>query len=220
MRRALAPFALVSVLALAGCGSSSGGSTPSADSPASEPSSAPSTAASPSSAATSPAAPATTPAATSDSPTADSGTSSSAAVHTYGRLTVNLPVADTAVPDAPAGLTAYLRGLLQKDWRSLGHTRECRKSGTVVLKATSTDGFAYGTHEMNVTPSGGCMKAATMGASYRALWKSVGGTWKQVMAMQDVPDCSAFEKLDVPSALLGKDAQCYDGSSVVAYQHD
>lgn len=215
MRRALAPLALAG-LALAGCGSS-GGTTTTVWSPGtSAPSSTGATSASGPGGSTSPA-PEQSP--TSSSPSA-SGTSSSAAVHTYQRLKVTLPVDPSTVPGAPPGLTTYLRTLLQKDWRALGHTPDCRRSGVVILRATRADGFAYGTHEIDVTPSGGCMKAATMGGGYRAVWKSVDGTWKQVLAMQDVPDCSTFEKWDVPSALLGKDAQCYDGSSVVAYQHD
>jgi len=140
-------------------------------------------------------------------------------VHTYQHLKVTLPVADNAVPAAPAGLTAYLRSVLKKDWGSLGRTAECRKSPTFILDATRADGFAYGSHEINVTPSGGCEKAATMGGGYRAVWKDVGGTWKEVLAMQDVPDCTEFTKWDVPSAILGKDAQCYDGNTVVAYHH-
>lgn len=213
MRRALAPLALACLLAVAGC-SSSGGRTPTAGSPGSDagsiPAGTPATSQDP--AASSPA--------TAGSPTADSGSSSSPAVHTYQHLTLTLPVTDASVPDAPPGLTAYLRTLLTKDWTSLGHTRECQKSGTVVLQATRADGFAYGSHEINVTPSGGCMEAATMGGGYRALWKSIDGTWKQILAMQDVPNCSTFAKWDVPSDLLGKDAQCYNGSSVVAYHHD
>jgi len=237
MRRALAPLALLSAALLAGCGgtgsaggsTTSGGSpgvsadgagsvaaTPAASSPApasdAPPTSAPPTSTAPTSAAPSSAPPTTT-------PTSDGGSTSSPAVRTYRHLSLTLPVADDALPDAPAGLTAYLRGLLQKDWKELGHTRECRSSGVVELRATRADGFAYGTHEINVTPDGGCEKAATMGGGYRAVWKSVNGTWQQVLAMQDVPDCTQFEKWDVPSAILGKDAQCYDGSDVVVYHH-
>lgn len=213
MRRALVPFTLVAAIALAGCGGTS--STTTSDSPSAE-----STEMASAGAATA-STPSSTPSGTPTSTTTSSpsGSSTTPAVHTYRHLSVSLPVADDAVAAAPPGLTAYLRRLLQRDWKKLGHTRECRTSGVVELRATRADGFAYGTHEINVTPQGGCEKAATMGGGYRAVWKSVDGVWRQVLAMQDVPDCSQFEKWDVPSAILGKDAQCYDGSDVVPYHH-
>lgn len=239
MRRALVPLALVGTLALAACGS---GSTTTSDSPASSTPSTPTepaaTETSPGTAETpsetsseTPSAPAPTATGSasapadepSDSPTApeDPGAPTGApAVHTYRHLKVTLPVADDAVPDAPQGLTAYLRTTLQKDWRSLGRTPDCRRSPTMIVQASRSDGFAYGSHEINVTPSGGCEKAATMGGGYRAVWKDVGGTWKEVLAMQDVPDCAEFERWAVPSAILGKDAQCYDGKDVVHYSHE
>lgn len=162
---------------------------------------------------TTPAAPSTTASSPSTSPAAPGGT-----VHTYKNLTVRLPVADDAVPDAPTGLTAYLRQALEADWKRLGGTPGCERGGMITVSATRSDGFAYVMRDIDpALPD--CPKAASMAGGYRAVWKSVDGTWQQVLGMQDVPPCSNFEKWSVPSALLGNDARCLQGGHVVRYQH-
>lgn len=152
-----------------------------------------------------------------DTPTAPSAPAGGT-VHTYRDLTVRLPVADDAVPDAPAGLTAYLREALTADWKRLGGSAGCKRGGMITVSATRSDGFAYVMRDVDPSLQS-CPNAASMAGGYRAVWKSVDGVWKQVLGMQDVPPCSDFEKWAVPSALLGMDAQCLQGDDVVPYKH-
>ncbi|MEX0429633.1 hypothetical protein AB3X52_18600 [Nocardioides sp. DS6] len=139
-------------------------------------------------------------------------------VHTYKNLTVRLPVADDAVPSAPTGFISYLRQALESDWKRLGGTPGCKKGGMVTVSATRSDGFAYVMRDVDPSLQS-CPKAASMAGGYRAVWKDVDGTWKEVLAMQDVPPCTDFEKWAVPSAILGSDAQCLKGDDVVRYRH-
>ncbi|MEP9383699.1 hypothetical protein [Nocardioides sp. KR10-350] len=177
--------------------------------PSNTPSKTPTPSATPSS---SSAAPTQTPSASSSPTEAPGGV-----VHTYKNLTLRLPVADDAVPDAPAGFVAYAREALEQDWKRLGGTPGCKRGAVITVSATRSDGFAYVMRDVDPSLQS-CPNAANVAGGYRAVWKDDGG-WKEVLGMQDVPACSDFEKYDVPSALLGMDAQCLKGNKVVPYEH-
>lgn len=189
-------------------------STAASESPSTSPSGAPSPTGAPSSTPTTE----PSPPATSGAPSAPSAPAAGGTIHKYKDLTLRLPVSDDAVPDAPAGMIEFARQSLEADWKRLGHTAGCEKGGMVTVTATRSDGFAYVMRDVDPSLEN-CPKAASMAGGYRAVWKDVDGTWKEVLGMQDVPPCSDFEKWDVPSALLGMDAQCLRGDDVVPYQH-
>jgi hypothetical protein len=139
-------------------------------------------------------------------------------VHSYQDLIVTLPVADDAVAGAPAGLTAYLRAVLDKQWAKYGHTAACQKAPQVEVMATRSDGFAYVFRAADPSVEN-CPDAMADSGGYRAVLKQVDGAWREVMSFQDVPDCSTFEKWSVPSKILVPDDKCAKGDAVVTYVH-
>jgi len=225
---ALASLAVAATAVLAGCGDqtpTAGGASPEPMPSFSVRTVAPPTQkppAKPSRTAAQPTRPSKTPSPsgpTSGSPTqATSAPPATGTIHTYRELTIRLPVSADAVPHAPQGLTAYLDQALHADWRRLGSTRGCEKAPMITVSATRSDGWAYVMRDVDPSLES-CPKAASTAGGYRAVWHDIGGTWREILAMQDVPQCTDFEKWGVPSALLGMDAQCLEGDKVVHYKH-
>lgn len=222
---ALATIALVSACGGGGGSGAAAGSAASQTPTVSPPPSATSTPTSPSPPLSRPPEPSSSAPASSapvsTSPTSTTSTSTGTGggtAHSYQDLTITLPVADNAIPDAPPGLTSYVRELLAKQWARYGHSGACKKAPQVQVMGTRSDGFAYVYRAADPTVSS-CPDAMEDSGGYRAVLKDVGGAWRQVMAFQDVPACATFKKWRVPSAILVPDDKCAEGNAVVRYVH-
>jgi hypothetical protein len=103
---------------------------------------------------------------------------------------------------APAGFRTFVRRTV----RHLQSTKGCSGSFVgVTVNRVRTDGFARG----GVNQCGG----------YAAIWKKVGGHWRQVIGTQDVWSCQDLRRWAIPSSVVAPRPRCYDGSEVVAYSH-
>jgi hypothetical protein len=123
----------------------------------------------------------------------------------YDDLTVTLPVSATAVPGAPAGFVAYLTQVLTSDWQKLGSTPGCQKAPQVTVQKISSDGYALiGRTVDPALPN--CSAAANEAGGYQAILQGTGGSWKQLVALQDAPSCKQMAKLGVPKSVYG---ECY-----------
>ncbi|GAA4109830.1 hypothetical protein GCM10022215_04520 [Nocardioides fonticola] len=87
-----------------------------------------------------------------------------------------------------------------------GGKASCATAPVVVVKKWRSDGWA------TLTDIGTFAPCPTGG--HQAIWRTIDGTWTEILGTQEVPKCSKLRKLEVPKNMW---KQCYAGGKVVAY---
>jgi hypothetical protein len=140
------------------------------------------------------------------------GTSSTTEVISYGDNGVMMrkPADVAKLTGAPDDFKHFMSGVIDASVQNSVPEDEC--TVTVRVDAIHPRGFAAG----GITSCGG----------YVAIWKRVGGVWRQVWGGQDYPECSDLRRSAVPPELLANfiepdsEAKCYDPNrnDVVPYR--
>jgi len=142
----------------------------------------------------------------------------SPSVTTYHDVEVRLPVADDAVPGAPAGFVDALRSALKKEWDRYDDDPGCQQVPLFTVERVSDAGFAaVGYNDDPSRTNGKACQGA--GGGDEQLWAVRDGAWTKVAEGQDVPDCSRLQAFGMPSSIVGH--KCYDATTnkTVHYTH-
>lgn len=208
--RAASRAAVVSaaaVLLLAGCGTSTGAGQDATET-------IPSDVGAPSSPAPSSEAPSSTtpsPTPTSSAPTT-SAAPPPARILDFKGIQLMLPVEQSDLPGIPDSLRAALAAGLKKRWDAYGDAPKCEKGPVYVVNKVDTGGWASIDSWDNPGVSG--PKCAGVGGGYVGFWAAADGTWREVIATQDLPTCDQFAKYHFPVAIVGDKCAAPDGSEV------
>lgn len=205
--------AAATTLALAACGSTSGaGDAPTETVPsglgASSTASTPSPTAAPSSSTSAPVATTTAPTKPSRSATA----TAPARILDFQGIHLMLPVEQGDLPGIPDSLRSALAAGLKKRWDAYGDAPACEKGPVYVVNKVDTAGWASIDSWDDPGVSGpGC---AGVGGGYAGFWAEVGGTWREVIQTQELPQCSQFSAYHFPVAIAGDKCARPDGTEV------
>lgn len=123
-----------------------------------------------------------------------------------------LPVEKTDLPGIPDSLRTALAAGLQKRWDAYGDVPQCEKGPVYVVNKVDTGGWA--SIDSWDDPSVTGPKCAGVGGGYDGFWAQVGGTWREVIRTQELPQCEQFTKYHFPVAIVGDKCARPDGTEV------